>query len=74
MKSFEKIPHTGDKAADADADADSSTNTTVGGQKFSKNLTFLKMEKITKNAKLQNVYKYAKISNMLFDQRSLIHR
>ena len=35
---------------------------------------FEKQKKSSKTQKLKNVQKYAKISNTLFDQRSLIHR
>ena len=46
-----------------------------GGPRIPKNLIFLKNEKkSSKTQKLKNVQRYAKISDMPFDQRSLIHR
>ena len=55
-------------------DADSSTNTTVGWTKNTKKPDFAeKRKKSSKTQKLKNVQKYAKISDMPFDQRSLIH-
>ena len=44
-----------------------------GGPRIPKNQIFLKMEKIIQTQKLKNVSKFAKISDMPFDQRSLIH-
>ena len=45
-----------------------------GGPRIPKNLNFLKNGKIIQTAKLKNVWKYAKICNIPFDQRSLIHQ
>ena len=56
-------------------DADSST-VAIGGwtRNTPKPDFFEKRKKLSKTQKLKNVQKYAKISNRLFDQRSLIHR
>ena len=56
-------------------DADSSTDNTVGWTKNTQKPNFLKNKKNhPKRKKLKNVWKYAKINNMPFDQRSLIHQ
>ena len=53
-------------------DADSSTDTTVSWTKNTQKPKFLKNRK--NHQKLKYVQRYAKISDMLFKQRSLIHR
>ena len=56
-------------------DADSSTDAIGGWTKNTpKQFFFEKRKKSSKVQKLKNVEKYAKISDMPFDQRSLIHR
>ena len=56
-------------------DADSSTDTTVGWTKNTRKPNFFeKRKKSSKTQKLKNVQRYAKISDIPFDQRSLIHR
>ena len=46
-----------------------------GGSRIPKKLIFFeKQKKSSKTQKLTNVQKYAKISDMPFDQRSLVHR
>ena len=55
-------------------DADSSTDTTLGWTKNTQKPDFFEKRKNHPNSKkLKNVWKYAKISNTPFDQRSLIH-
>ena len=52
-----------------------STDTTVGWTKNTQKPKFFeKRKKSSKTQKLKNVWRYAKISNKPFDQRSLIHR
>ena len=56
-------------------DADSSTDTTVGWTKNSRKPKFFeKRKKSSKTQKLKNIQRYAKISDIPFDQRPLIHR
>ena len=56
-------------------DADSSTDTTVGWTKNTQKPKFFEKGKKSSNTlKLKNVYRYANISDIHFDQRSLIHR
>ena len=56
-------------------DADSSTDTTVGCTKNSQKPNFFeKRKKSSQTQELKNVQRYAKISIMPFDQRSLFHQ
>ena len=56
-------------------DADSSTDAIGGWTKNTPKPDFFeKRKKSSKTQKLTNVYKYAKISDTPFDQRSLIHQ
>ena len=56
-------------------DADSTTDTTVGWTKNTQKPNFFeKRKKSSKMQKLKNLWRYSKISDIPFDQRSLIHR
>ena len=55
-------------------DADSSTDAIGGWTKKTPKPVFFKAEKSSKTQKIKTVQKYAKISDLPFDQRSLIHR
>ena len=56
-------------------DADSSTDTTIGWTKNSRKPNFFeKRKKSSKTQKLKTAQRYANISDIPFDQRSLIHR
>ena len=56
-------------------DADSSTDITVGWTKNSRKPKFFeKQKKSSKTQKLKKAQRYANISDIPFDQRSLIHR
>ena len=71
---IKKIPHTGDKASLEQCKQQHRCHRRVN-QEYPKTRFFLeKRKKSPKTQKLRNVQKYDKISDMPFDQRSLIHR
>ena len=72
---FRALPPPKTKTKHLSTDADSSTDTTVGWTENSQKPNFFeKRKKSSKTQKLKKVQSYANISDMPFNQRSLIHR
>ena len=72
-KYHQKIPQR--ETTHLSTDADSSTDAIGGWTRNAPNPDFFeKRKKSYKTQELKNVYKYAKICDTPFDQRSLIHR